>query len=130
MTQPIHAESPPGPDIVIYHNPECGTSRTVLALIRASGVEPLVIEYLKTPPSRAMLEGLIARAGVSVRDVLRAKNPLHDELGLGDPALADSQLLDAMVAHPGLMNRPIVVSPRGVRLCRPAERVNDLLPSR
>ncbi len=130
MTSPAPPDSPRGPDVVIYHNPECGTSRNVLALIRASGIEPHVIEYLKTPPSRGMLAWLVERAGVPAREMLREKHPLHAELGLGDPALDDTRLLDAMATHPALINRPIVVSPLGVRLCRPAERVADLLPAR
>jgi arsenate reductase (glutaredoxin) len=115
-------------DVVIYHNPACGTSRNTLALIRNAGVEPHVIEYLKTPPSRAMLHQLIARMDVPVRAVIRDKGTPFAELGLGDPALADEQLIDAMLAHPILINRPIVVTPRGVRLCRPSEEVIDLLP--
>jgi arsenate reductase (glutaredoxin) len=115
-------------DVVIYHNPDCGTSRNVLGLIRHAGIEPHVIEYLKTPPARALLEQLIGRMGVTVRSVLREKGtPFHD-LGLGDPALTDDQLLDAMMAHPILINRPIVVAPTGVRLCRPSETVIGLLP--
>lgn len=115
-------------DIIIYHNPDCGTSRNTLAMIRNAGVEPHVIEYLKTPPSREMLTRLIARMGISVRELLREKGTPYAELGLGDPALSDAQLLDAMMAHPILINRPIVVSPKGVRLCRPSEEVLDLLP--
>ncbi|MBP7340342.1 arsenate reductase (glutaredoxin) [Niveispirillum sp.] len=115
-------------DITIYHNPACGTSRNTLAMIRNSGVEPTIIEYLKTPPSRETLMDLIARMGVSVRDVLREKGTPYAELGLGDPALSDEALLDAMMAHPILINRPIVVTPLGVRLCRPSERVLDILP--
>ncbi len=115
-------------DVVIYHNPACGTSRNTLAMIRNAGVEPHVIEYLKTPPTRAMLQWLIARMGIPVRDLLREKGTPYAELGLGDPALSDHQLLDAMLAHPVLINRPIVVSPKGVRLCRPSEEVVDLLP--
>lgn len=111
----------------IYHNPACGTSRNTLAMIRASGAEPTVIEYLKTPPTRAELLDLLARAGLSVRDVLRQKGTPYGELGLADPALADESLLDAIEAHPILMNRPIVVTPKGVRLCRPSERVLDIL---
>lgn len=114
-------------DIIIYHNPDCGTSRNALAMIRNAGIEPHVIEYLKTPPSRALLESLIARAGLSVRDLLREKGTPYAELGLGDPALGDAELLDAMMAHPILINRPLVVAPLGVRLCRPSERVLDLL---
>ncbi|MGU3662272.1 arsenate reductase (glutaredoxin) [Methylobacterium fujisawaense] len=116
-------------DVVIYHNPECGTSRNTLAMIRNTGIEPHVIEYLKTPPNRALVKQLVARAGLSVRDVLREKGTPYTELGLGDPALTDEQLLDAIEAHPILMNRPLVVSPRGVRLCRPSEAVLDLLPA-
>lgn len=115
-------------DVIIYHNPDCGTSRNTLAMIRNAGVEPHVIEYLKTPPSRDMLTQLIARLGISVRGLLREKGNPYAELGLGDPALSDEQLLDAMMAHPILINRPIVVSPRGVKLCRPSEEVLDLLP--
>ena len=115
-------------DVIIYHNPDCGTSRNTLAMIRNAGVEPHVIEYLKTPPSRDMLTRLIARMGISARELLREKGTPYAELGLGDPALSDEQLLDAMMAHPILINRPIVVSPRGVKLCRPSEAVLDLLP--
>lgn len=115
-------------DVVIYHNPDCGTSRNTLALIRNAGVEPHVVEYLKTPPSRLLLRQLIDRMGVPVRDVIREKGTPYAELGLADQTLTDDQLLDAMVAHPILINRPIVVSPRGVRLCRPSEAVIDLLP--
>lgn len=115
-------------DVIIYHNPDCGTSRNTLAMIRNAGVEPHVIEYLKTPPSRAMLTKLIARMGISVRALLREKDTPYADLGLGDPALSDEQLLDAMMAHPILINRPIVISPRAVRLCRPSEEVLDLLP--
>lgn len=115
-------------DVVIYHNPACGTSRNVLALIRGAGIEPHVIEYLKTPPSRALLGQLLERAGLSVRAALREKGTPFAELGLSDPALTDEQLLDAIEAHPILLNRPLVVSPKGVRLCRPSETVFDLLP--
>jgi len=115
-------------DVIIYHNPDCGTSRNTLAMIRNAGVEPHVIEYLKTPPSRDMLTRLIARMGISMRGLLREKGTPYAELGLGDPALSDEQLLDAMMAHPILINRPIVVSPKGVKLCRPSEDVLDLLP--
>lgn len=114
-------------DITIYHNPRCGTSRTTLALIRAAGAEPRVVEYLATPPTRAELQGLIARAGLPVREVLRGKETLVAELGLDDPAIGDDALLDAMAAHPILINRPIVVTDKGVRLCRPAERVHEIL---
>jgi arsenate reductase len=115
-------------DVVIYHNPDCGTSRNTLAMIRNAGIEPHVIEYLKTPPSRAMLKQLIVRMGISVRALLREKGTPYVELGLGDPNFTDEQLLDAMQAHPVLMNRPIVVTPTGVRLCRPSEEVLGLLP--
>ncbi len=114
--------------ITIYHNPACGTSRNVLAMIRNSGEEPCVIEYLKTPPSRAELVDLIARAGISPREVLRRKGTPYDELGLDDPALTDDQIIDAMMAHPILINRPLVVTPLGVKLCRPSEVVLDILP--
>lgn len=116
-------------DIVIYHNPECGTSRNVLAMIRNAGIEPHVVEYLKTPPSRAMLESLIARAGITPRTLLREKGTPFAELGLGNPDLSDAQLLDAMMSHPILINRPVVVSPLGVKLCRPSEAVLDLIPA-
>jgi arsenate reductase len=115
-------------DVIIYHNPDCGTSRNTLAMIRNAAVEPHVVEYLKTPPSRTMLTQLIRRMGIPVRALLREKGTPHAELGLGNPALTDDQLLDAMMAHPILINRPIVVSPKGVRLCRPSENVLDLLP--
>ncbi len=115
-------------DVVIYHNPACGTSRNTLALIRNAGVEPHVIEYLKTPPSREMLRRLAGRMGVPLRALLREKGTPFAELGLGDPALSDEALLDAVAAHPILLNRPIVASPTGVRLCRPSEAVLDLLP--
>ncbi|AQR61007.1 arsenate reductase (glutaredoxin) [Brevundimonas sp. LM2] len=115
-------------DVVIYHNPACGTSRNTLALIRHVGIEPHVIEYLKTPPSRAMVQALVARMGVPLREVLREKGTPFADLGLGDPARTDDQLLDAIEAHPVLLNRPIVVTPKGVALCRPSEVVLDLLP--
>ena len=115
-------------DVIIYHNPACGTSRNTLGLIRNSGVEPHVIDYLKTPPSRAMLESLIARMGGGARPLLREKGTPFAELNLSDPALSDAALVDAMMAHPILINRPIVVSLKGVRLCRPSEQVLDLLP--
>ena len=115
-------------DVIIYHNPDCGTSLNTLAMIRNAGIEPHVIEYLKTPPARALLTQLIARMGVSVRALLREKGTPYAELGLADPKLTDDQLLDAMMAHPILINRPIVVTPEGVRLCRPSEEVLDLLP--
>ena len=115
-------------DITIYHNPRCGTSRNTLAMIRNSGEEPVVIEYLKTPPSRAKLVELIAAAGLGVRGIMRAKEALFTELGLADPAKTDEVLIDAMMAHPILINRPIVVTPLGTRLCRPSELVLDILP--
>jgi arsenate reductase len=115
-------------DITIYHNPACGTSRNTLAMIRHAGIEPNIIEYVERPPSRAVLADLIARAGLRPRDVLRRKGDLYGKLGLADPSLSDDQLLDAMIAHPILIERPLVVSPRGVRLCRPSEAVLDLLP--
>jgi arsenate reductase len=115
-------------DVIIYHNPDCGTSRNTLAMIRNVGVEPHVIQYLKTPPSRTMLKQLIARMGISFRALLREKGTPYAELGLSDRNLTDEQLLDAMQAHPILINRPIVVTPQGVRLCRPSEQVLDLLP--
>ena len=117
-------------DIIIYHNPECGTSRNTLAMIRNAGLEPHVIEYLKTPPSRALLEQLIERAGIAPRDLLREKGTPYADLGLGDPGLDDAALIDAMMAHPILINRPLVVSPLGVKLCRPSEEVLDLIPAR
>ncbi|WP_069336958.1 arsenate reductase (glutaredoxin) [Sphingobium yanoikuyae] len=115
-------------DIVIYHNPACGTSRNTLALIRHVGIEPHVIEYLKTPPTREMVKALVRRMGVPIRDVLREKGTPFAELGLGDEGKTDSELLDAIEAHPILLNRPIVVAPKGVKLCRPSEAVLDLLP--
>ena len=115
-------------DITIYHNSRCGTSRNTLAMIRNSGVEPDVIEYLKTPPTRETLVALIAAAGLGVRGIMRAKEALFTELGLGDPAKTDEALIDAMMAHPILINRPIVVTPLGTRLCRPSEVVLDILP--
>ena len=116
-------------DIIIYHNPECGTSRNALGMIRNAGIEPHVVEYLKTPPSRTMLVELIARAGMHPHDLLREKGTPYAELGLGEPSLSDDALLDAMMAHPILINRPLVVSPLGVKLCRPSEVVLDLLPA-
>lgn len=115
------------PDITIFHNPNCGTSRNVLALIRDSGTEPTVIEYLKTPPDRVTLKKLVSDMGLQVRDVLRQKGTPYDELGLGDPKWTDEQLLDFIERHPVLMNRPIVVTPLGTRLCRPSEAVLDIL---
>ncbi|NWB31363.1 arsenate reductase (glutaredoxin) [Pseudomonas gingeri] len=114
--------------ITIYHNPQCGTSRNTLALIRNSGEEPTVIEYLKTPPDRATLVRLIGDMGIEVRALLRIKGTPYEELGLGDASLTDEQLISAMMTHPVLINRPIVVTPLGTRLCRPSEAVLDLLP--
>ncbi|ANN72477.1 arsenate reductase (glutaredoxin) [Bordetella bronchialis] len=112
----------------IYHNPRCGTSRTVLEALRQAGVTPTVVEYLKTPPSRETLKTLIAQAGLSVRDAVRAKEPIYQELGLDAPGVSDERLLDAMLEHPVLINRPFVVTPQGTRLCRPAEVVHEILP--
>src|ERR1700731_2767014 len=114
---------------IIYHNPACGTSRNVLGLIRNSGEEPVIIEYLKNPPSRVELVSLIDRMGIPARDLLRRKGTPYEELKLDDPTLTDDQLIDAMMAHPILINRPIVVTPRGVKLCRPSEAVLDILPN-
>ena len=115
-------------DITIYHNPRCGTSRNTLAMIRNTGAEPNVIEYLKNPPTRETLVALIAAAGLGVRGIVRAKEAIFTELGLDDPAKTDEELIDAMMAHPILINRPIVVTPLGTRLCRPSEEVLDILP--
>ncbi len=115
--------------ITIYHNPQCGTSRNTLAMIRNSGEEPRIIEYLKTPPSRETLTDMIRRMDIPVRALLREKGTPYHELGLDDPRLSDDALLDAMLAHPILINRPIVVTPLGVRLCRPSEIVLDILPA-
>ena len=120
MSEPI--------DVIIYHNPACGTSRNTLGLIRNAGVEPHIIEYLKTPPNRTLLKQLLDRAGMSVREILREKGTPFAELGLGDPSMSDESLFDAIEAHPILMNRPLVVSPKGVKLCRPSEAVLSLLP--
>ena len=116
-------------DIIIYHNPDCGTSRNTLALIRNSGIEPHVVEYLKTPPARALLEQLIDRAGIKPHELLREKGTPYADLGLGNESLSDDILFDAMMEHPVLINRPLVVSPLGVRLCRPSEAVLDILPA-
>jgi len=116
-------------DVIIYHNPDCGTSRNTLAMIRNAGIEPHVIEYLKTPPAPALLKQLVMRMGISLRDLLREKGTPYAELALSNEALTDDQLLDAMMEHPVLINRPIVVTPRGVKLCRPSEFVLDLLPA-
>jgi arsenate reductase (glutaredoxin) len=117
-------------DVTIYHNPACGTSRNVLALIREAGIEPHVIEYLKQPPDRPTLKSLLARMGLRPRELLREKGTPYVELGLADESLSDSQLIDAMLAHPILIQRPIVVTSRGVQLCRPAETVLKILPGR
>ena len=114
-------------DVIIYHNPQCGTSRNALGLIRNAGIEPHVVEYLKTPPTRLLLRRMIERMGAGVRHVIREKGTPFEELGLGDPSLSDDRLLDAMMARPILINRPIVVTPLGVRLCRPSEAVLDIL---
>ncbi len=115
-------------DVVIYHNPECETARNALALIRNAGIEPHIVEYVKTPPARTLLIDMIARASMTPRDLLRIKGTPYAALGLGDVALSDDALVDAMMAHPILINRPLVVSPLGVKLCRPSETVLDLLP--
>jgi arsenate reductase len=115
--------------ITIYHNPDCGTSRNVLGLIRNSGEEPHIIEYLKTPPSRTELVSLLQQIGITPRQLLREKGTPFHELGLGDSKWSDDELIDAMIAHPILINRPIVVTPLGAKLCRPSEVVLDLLPA-
>ena len=112
---------------IIYHNPACGTSRTVLGMLRDRGLEPQVIEYLKTPPTREEMQRLLKAMNMSPRDILRRRGTPYDELGLDNPALGDAEILDALGAHPILMERPVVVTPRGTRVCRPAERLNDLL---
>ena len=117
------------PSVTIYHNPQCGTSRNTLALTRNSGIEPEVIEYLKTPPDRATLLALIAATGQPVIDAVRTKEAVFTELQLGAPGVTDAQLIDAMLAHPILINRPIVVTPLGTRLCRPSEQVLEILPT-
>lgn len=114
-------------EVTIYHNPRCGTSRNTLALIRDAGIEPRVVDYLATPPSRTELADLVARSGLAPREAVRSKEALFTELGLDDAAISDEALLDAMAAHPILINRPLVVTPKGVRLCRPAERVHEIL---
>lgn len=122
--------SPPEPtDIIIYHNPQCGTSRNALAMIRNAGIEPHVIEYVKTPPSRAMLVELLKRSGLTPRQILRENGTPYADLGLGNEHLSNDQLIDAMMEHPVLINRPLVVSPLGVKLCRPSEAVLELLPA-
>lgn len=115
-------------DVTIYHNPACGTSRNTLALIRDAGIEPTVVEYLKTPPERDALKKMIADADLTVREAIREKGTPYAELGLDDPALTDDRLLDAMLEHPILINRPFVVTGKGARLCRPSEAVLDILP--
>ncbi len=115
-------------EVTIYHNPACGTSRNVLDMIREAGVEPKIVEYLKHPPSRAELEKILARAGLKVRDILRKKAPPYAEMGLDDPALSDDAIFAAIAAHPVLIERPIVVSPKGARLCRPKEKALEILP--
>lgn len=115
-------------DVTIYHNPACGTSRKVLAAIRAAGVEPRVVEYLKTPPSRTELKSLLQRMGLTVRGLLRRRGAPYDELGLDDPKKTDATLIDAILAHPILMERPIVVTQRGARLCRPPEKLAEIFP--
>ena len=117
------------PPVTIYHNPKCGTSRNTLAMIRNSGIEPEVIEYLKTPPDRATLLALIAATGQPVIDAVRTKEAVFTQLQLGAPGVTDAQRIDAMLAHPILINRPLVMTPLGARLCRPAERVLEILPS-
>lgn len=115
--------------VTIYHNPECGTSRNTLAMIRNTGIEPTVIEYLSSPPDRQTLQQMIRDAGLTVRQAIREKGTPYAELGLSDPSLTDDQLLDAMLAHPILINRPFVVTELGIRLCRPSELVLDILPA-
>jgi len=128
QSKTLHQEPPRMSDITIYHNPKCGTSRNVLALIRNTGAEPEVIDYLKTPPTREKLVALIAQMAIPVRDLIRQKESLYAELGLDDAALSDDTLIDVMLVHPILMNRPIVVTPLATRLCRPSEAVLDILP--
>jgi len=118
------------PEVTIYHNPACSTSRKVLGMIRETGMEPRVIEYLKTPPTRQELLGLLRSMGMTPRQLLRRRGAPYDELGLGDPAMSDDELIDAIVAHPILLERPVVVGPRGVRLCRPPERLHEVMPAR
>ena len=129
LTEPLPLPQTTMSAITIYHNPRCGTSRNTLAMIRNSGAEPEVIEYLKTPPDRTTLTALVAATGLPVREVVRTKEALFTELGLDAPGVTDAQLIDAMLAHPILMNRPIVVTPLGTRLCRPSELVLDILPA-
>lgn len=118
----------PTPDVIIYHNPACGTSRNTLAMIREAGIEPRIVEYLKAPPERDELAEIIQKSGLTVREAIREKSPAYAELKLDDPKLSADKLLDAMVANPELINRPFVITPQGMRLCRPAERVKEILP--
>jgi arsenate reductase len=118
------------PQVTIYHNPACSTSRKVLGMIRETGMEPRVIEYLKTPPTRQELLGLLRSMDMTPRQLLRRRGAPYDELGLGDPAMSDDELIDAIVAHPILLERPVVVGPRGVRPCRPPERLHEVMPAR
>ncbi|MGD9741567.1 MAG: arsenate reductase (glutaredoxin) [Dongiaceae bacterium] len=118
----------PTPDVIIYHNPACGTSRSTLAMIREAGIEPRIVEYLKAPPERDELAEIIQKSGLTVREAIREKSPAYAELKLDNPKLSADKLLDAMVANPELINRPFVVTPQGMRLCRPAERVKEILP--
>jgi arsenate reductase len=116
-------------DVTIFHNPSCGTSRNTLGLIRNAGIEPTIVEYLKTPPTRAELASLIARMGITARDLMRTKGTPAEQLGLTDPARSNDEIIDAMMKHPILINRPIVVTPTGVKLCRPSEAVLDIMPA-
>ena len=125
--KPAAAKAGAKPAVTIYHNPKCGTSRNTLAAIRAAGIEPDVIEYLKTPPGRTRLVQLMKEAGLSPRELVRSREQLFTDLGLDQAGTSDAAMLDAMIEHPILMNRPIVVTPKGVRLCRPAERLNEIL---
>ncbi len=118
----------PTPDVIIYHNPACGTSRNTLAMIREAGIEPRIVEYLKAPPERDELAEIIQKSGLTVREAIREKSPAYAELKLDNPKLSADKLLDAMVANPELINRPFVITPQGMRLCRPAERVKEILP--
>ena len=115
-------------DVIVYHNPACGTSRNVLGLIRNAGIEPHIVEYLKSPPTRTLLENMLSRSGLNIRDILRKKGTPYAELGLDNPSLTEDAIFAAVAKHPILIERPLVVSPKGVRLCRPSEKVLDLLP--
>ena len=128
MSQEPTTQDPATTDVIIYHNPDCGTSRNTLALIRNAGVEPHVVEYLKTPPNRPLLTRLLKRMNVPLRAILREKGTPFAEFGLGAPAVSDEAIWEAIAAHPILINRPIVVTPWGVKLCRPSEAVLDILP--